>query len=219
MRQHPPPYTQPESPNKWPSQITEASQACHRLSSSALIYKRCPRGFSGITNPTGWPSERQWSQTSWKKKQKVRQCCITPSRNRCRDASQFIIDFQGQHLVVIVCLTRPRLAPCSSSTTGCHMEQPFTTLAPRLAWHHAEILTSPVEFPRGTDSCSCCAADIFLKVFLSRWSIQTLQRRTAVLPSCRPDAWALSADNRYSQAPWPPMFMSEITGVFVGLQS
>lgn len=41
------------SPNKWRSQITEASQTCHRPSSSALIYKHCPWSFSAITNPTG----------------------------------------------------------------------------------------------------------------------------------------------------------------------
>lgn len=109
------------SPNKWRSQITEASQTCHRPSSSALIYKRCPWGFSAITNPTGMTIWMAVESDLLKKTERGRQCCITPSRNRCRDTLLFIIDFQGQHLVVIVCLMSPWLAPCCSSTTGCQM--------------------------------------------------------------------------------------------------
>lgn len=129
------------SPNKWCSQVTEASQTCHRPGSSALIYKHCLGGLSAIANPTGttiWMAVESDLLKKNKKPERGRQRCITPSRNRCRDALLFIIDFQGQHLVVIVCLTRPWLAPWSSSTTGRHMEQP-----PATRRHHAGILTSP----------------------------------------------------------------------------
>lgn len=137
------------SSNKQHSQITEASQTCHRSSSSALIYKRCPRGFSAITNPTGttiWAAVE--SDLCRKKTGEGRQCC----RNRCRDAALFIIDFQGQCLVVIVRLMSPRLAPCCSSTTGCQMEQPPTTNLASYSRHHTGALTSSKEFPWGTDS-------------------------------------------------------------------
>ena len=120
----------PGSPRKWPSEITEASQACHRPSSSALIYKHCPTGFSAITNPTGMTIWMAVESDLLQKTESGRQCHITPSRNRCRDASLFIIDFQGQHLVVRGCLTSPCLAPCCSSTTWRLMEQRSTTLPP-----------------------------------------------------------------------------------------
>lgn len=155
----------PGSPNKWRSQITEASQTCHRPSSSALIYKHCPRGFSAITNPTGMTIWMAVESGLLKKTEGGRQCCITPSRNRCRDVPLFIIDFQGQHLVVIVCLMSLWLVPCSLSTTGCQMEQSSTTLS-RLGWHHAGIPTPPMEFPCGTDLFSFkILPGFFLKVF------------------------------------------------------
>lgn len=65
----------------------------------------------------------------------------------------FIIDFQGQHFVVIVGLTSSWLAPSCSSTTQCKTYQPFVALPP-VGWHHAGILTSAMEFPFGTDTCS-----------------------------------------------------------------
>lgn len=61
--------------------------------------------------------------------------------------------------------------------------------------------------------------DFFLKGILSRWSIQILQRSFVVPPSCWPEACPLYMANRYVQTLWSPMFMSEITDVFLGLQS
>lgn len=65
----------------------------------------------------------------------------------------FIIDFQGQHFVVIVGLTSSWLAPSCSSTTQCKTYQRFIALPP-VGWHHAGILTSTMEFPFGTGTCS-----------------------------------------------------------------
>lgn len=65
--------------------------------------------------------------------------------------------------------------------------------------------------------CFKMFADIFLKVFWVDEASQT-SRGELFLHSCRSKACPLSMDNRYSQALWSPMFMSEIMGVFVGLQ-
>ena len=71
------------SPNKWRSQVTEASQTCHRPSSSALIYKHCLRGLSAIANPTGttiWMAVE--SDLLKKKKNRKRQTALHNSKQK-----------------------------------------------------------------------------------------------------------------------------------------
>lgn len=74
---------------------------CHWVQKLALILK-------------GWPFEPPWKlpkEREDKTEIQDRQPHKTASRNRCREAPVFIIDFQGQRLVVRVCLTSFRLAP------------------------------------------------------------------------------------------------------------
>lgn len=76
----------------------------------------------------GWPFEPQWKLPKLREDKteiQDRQSHKTASRNRCREAPVFIIDFQEQRLVVRVCLTSFRLAPWCSSTMGCQMRRPL----------------------------------------------------------------------------------------------
>lgn len=70
------------SPNKWCSQVTEASQTCHRPGSSALIYKHCLGGLSAIANPTGTTIWMAVESDLLKKKNRKRQTALHNSEQK-----------------------------------------------------------------------------------------------------------------------------------------
>lgn len=115
----------------------------------------------------------------------------------------FIIDFQGQLCVVIVCLTSSWLAPFMSDLTAA-LTPPPNGMAPN--WRH------PCMF--------------FFFFFLAwKWICQSQMLNNANYFSIlswsvvSPSGSLETNKDRYSQASWPSMFMSEIIHVFVGLHS
>lgn len=128
--------------NKRCSQITVASRHCHHLRSSALIYKHCPIGFGAITKPIGMTP---WMavESDLLKKQRSTQCCMTPSRNRCRDTR--VYNWFSRATSCCHSLSNEPLAGALLLVEHGVSDR-FATLTP-LEWHHT--WTSPVEFPHG----------------------------------------------------------------------
>lgn len=87
-----------ESFNKWTSGITEASQSCHQPSSTALIYKHCPRGLSAITNPTGMT---KWMavESDLLKKHRERQAALLQAETDAETLSCLLLIFKGNILL------------------------------------------------------------------------------------------------------------------------
>lgn len=99
---------------------------------AALMYQDSSGGFRAITNPTGTTACMAAGSDFLKQKEGMRVGWLQVQTD-AQTPLLFRTVFQGQHLVVIVCLMSPWLAPCCSSTRGCQTSQPSTPYPP-LEW-------------------------------------------------------------------------------------
>lgn len=114
---------------------------------AALMYQDSSGGFRAITNPTGTTIRMAAGSDFLKQKEGMRVGWLQVQTD-AQTPLLFRAVLQGQHLVVIVCLMSPWLAPCCSSTRGCQTLQPSTPYPP-LEWPH---FTPGISM--WTDSCS-----------------------------------------------------------------
>lgn len=110
---------------------------------AALMYQDSSGGFRAITNPTGTTIWMAAGSDFLKQRGDG-----SKYRQMHRPPLLFRTVLQGQHLVVIVCLMSPWLAPCCSSTRGCQTLQPSAPYPP-LEWPR---FTPGISM--WTDSCS-----------------------------------------------------------------